>query len=150
MYVVMKPFRAGGKEWKIGETVPDSAVRSPSLIRSNYVARIDSTDYAGDAVNPAETPQGPFEGEVQVNIPIITKDGSMALSVAPGVIFDAMRMLQSPADRVIEEIQGIMDEELLIILDACDQRKAVHTAVRKQAEVLKEAEGTEAGEAGEA
>jgi hypothetical protein len=45
---------------------------------------------------------------------------------------------------VIEEIQGVRDEDLLIILDACDQRKNVHAAVRKQVEALREDNETEA------
>ena len=141
MYVVKKPFNAGGKRWKIGEVVPEGAVRSASLIRGDYVAKIDSglLDVAEAAVGVVET----IEPEGQVNIPIITKDGCMGLSVAPAVISDAFRLIQSPAGEVIEEISGIESDDLLIILDACDSRKNVRNAVRKRAAELKEASETE-------
>lgn len=141
-YVVKKPFDAAGKRWKIGEIMPDGAVQSATLVRAGFVTRIDSglIDIAGDAVVPQELVQD----DGQITLPIITKDGTMVLSVAHAVICDALRMIQSPANEVIEEIQGVRDEDLLIILDACDQRKNVHAAVRKQVEALREDNETEA------
>ncbi len=141
MFVVRKPFNAGGKRWMIGEIVPENVVQSPSLERAGFVARIDSglLDIAEGAVYVPEA----AEGEVQVNVPIITKDGSMDLSVAPAVIYDALRLIQSAGEEVIKEIKGIESEDLLIILDACDGRKNVRAAVRKQAEALREAAETE-------
>ncbi len=135
MYVVRKPFNAGGKRWMIGEIVPEKVVQSPSLERAGFVARIDSglLDIAEGAVSVPEA----AEGEVQVNVPIITKDGSMDLSVAPAVIYDALRLIQSAGEDVIKEVKDIQSEDLLIILDACDGRKNVRSAVRKQADALK-------------
>ena len=144
MYVVQKPFDAGGKRWRIGEILQDGAVKSTALIRGGFVTKIDSglLDVAEGAVGAVE----PLEAVGQVNIPIITKDGCMGLSVAPEVISNALRLIQSPSGEVVEEVNGIESEDLLISLDACDMRKSVRTAVRKRAEELKGAKNGSEGD----
>ena len=143
MYVVKKPVNIGGKRRAIGELVNLDEVKSGTLIRCGYVAKIDSglLDVAEEG--------GAFkaqEGAIEINVPIIQKDGSMDLSVGLETVSEAFRLLQAAPNDAIETINGITDEDLLIILDACDSRKAVHAAVRARATALQEAAKNVEGE----
>ena len=144
MYVVKKPFSINGKRRVIGETLPDDAVTSATLERAGYVTKIDSglLDVAEGVLNSDADKGG-------INVPIITKDGSTGLRVDPAIVCDAIRMLQTAADEVIDEMKTVESEDLLIILDACDRRGNVHSAVRKRAAALKGTKRTEDGSAGD-
>lgn len=138
MYVVKKPLNLGGKRRVIGETLRDDEVVSASLVRSGYVARIDSglLDIAESVAEPLR----PFNGEAITDIPIITKDGGMVIPAAPETIYNTFRLIQTTAEDAVGEISVTEDEDLLIILNACDTRKTVKEAARKRAEELRSGE----------
>lgn len=142
MYVVKKPLNIRGKRRIIGEVIQKSDIdekRVYSLVSSGYIARIDSGALDLAEVSTCAEPIRDFpaqEGGVQVNIPIIKKEGSMVISVAPEGVSDALRLIQTAASEAVKEIEGIDDENVLIILDACDSRKAIKEAVRNRAAVL--------------
>lgn len=142
MYVVKKPIDIGGKRRIIGEVLQDKEVVSPTLIRSGYVAKIDSGVL--DSVEGVVEPLKAFPEGTVINVPITTKDGTLVIPATCETVCNAFRLLQTGADEAIKEIEVSEDEDLLIILDACDSRKAVHTAVRNRAGDLKAVEKSEA------
>lgn len=135
MYVVKKPLNLGGKRRIVGETLRDDEVTSPALVRSGYVAKIDSGLL--DMAEAVAEPLRPFEGGKCIDIPIVTKDGGMVISVYPEAIGNAVRLLQTNAEDTAGEISVSEDEDMLIILDACDSRKKVKEAARRRAEELR-------------
>jgi len=145
MYVVKKPLNLGGKRRIVGETLRDDEVVSAALVRSGYVAKIDS-----GLLNMAEAvaePLRPFDGESLIDIPIITKDGGMVIPVTPGTICNAVRLIQMNVEDAVGEISSSGDEDMLIILDACDTRKTVREAARKRAAILHNMDGEGEGDA---
>lgn len=134
MYVVKKPLTLGGKRRIVGETLRDDEVVSVTLVRSGYVAKIDSGLL--DVAEAVAEPLRPFDGERLIDIPIIAKDGGMVIPVTPETICNAVRLIQTNAEDVAGEISGSEDEDMLIILDACDSRKKVKEAARRRAEEL--------------
>lgn len=149
MYTVVKPINLRGRRRGIGEVVGDDDVergRAAFFIRNGYLSEIkeDPPDAVGDPLDaPVELPAG--AGETKVDIPIVKKEGSMALSVAPGSVSMALWLLQTAAADAIPEIGQVEDEDILIILDACDTRKTVKEAVRNRAAELHRQDAVDKG-----
>lgn len=134
MYVVKRPINIGGRRRIIGEMLRDDEVVSAALVRSGYVAKIDSGLL--DVAEAVAEPIGPFDGEIRIDIPIITKDGGMVIKVSPETVCNAVRLIQTNVEDAAGEIGTSEDEDMLIILDACDSRKKIKDAARRRAEEL--------------
>lgn len=149
MYVVKKPLNLRGKRRVIGEVIQESDVdkrREYSLVRAGYISRLDSGTFdLAEAALHAEPIRKPtaHEGCIEVNIPIIREEGTMALPVTPAAISDALRLLQTAAGEAVQEIKKIEDENILIVLDACDSRKTIKEAARSRAAVIHAGEDDE-------
>lgn len=137
MYIVNKPLNLKGRRRAIGEIVNKGDVepkRAAFLIRNGYLSEIDSGLL--DAMEGAATPLAPFSEKtcgIQIEIPIVKKEGAMVLSAAPESVSIALWLLQTAATEAIPEIGEMEDENILIILDACDSRKTVKEAARSRA-----------------
>lgn len=149
MYTVVKPINLRGRRRGIGEVVGDDDVergRAAFFIRNGYLSEINGgqPDDAGDPPDrPTGLPAG--TGGIKVDIPIIKKEGGMALSTAPESVSMALWLLQTAAADAIPEIGQIEDEDILIILDACDTRKTVKEAVRNRAAELHRQDAVDKG-----
>lgn len=138
MYVVKKPLNLRGKRRSIGEIIQKSDIdenRAYFLIRAGYIVQIEGGVFgtAEMALNTAVIQDFPKQ---EVNVPIIKKEGTMVISVASEGVSNALRLIQVSTSEAVKEIEEIKDENVLIILDACDSRKAVKEAVRNRAAVL--------------
>ena len=148
MYTVNKPLNLKGRRRAIGEIVDNDDVepkRAAFLIRNGYLSEIDSGLL--DAMEWTAPPLASFPektGGIQIEIPIVKKEGAMVLSVTPESVSIALWLLQTAAAEAIPEIEKVEDENILIILDACDSRKTVKEAARIRAvELHKRAGQTE-------
>lgn len=145
MYIVKKPLNLRGVRRKIGEVVNEQDVdktRAYSLVRSGYLSEVGESA-AGLIQDSAASlpPISAQEGEVLINVPIIRKEGTMSILVAPEGVSEVIRLLQSTALDAEQAIKGIEDDNILILLDACDSRKTVKAAARNRAMEL--SQGTE-------
>ena len=149
MYIVRKSVNLRGRRRAIGETVGDGDVdqrRAAFFIRNGYLSKINGgqPDDAGDPPDrPTGLPAG--TGGIKVDIPIIKKAGAMALSTAPESVSMALWLLQTAAADAIPEIGQVEDEDILIILDACDTRKTVKEAARSRAAELHRRDAADKG-----
>lgn len=145
MYIVKKPLNLCGVRRKIGEVVNEQDVdktRVYSLVRSGYLSEVSES--AAGLIQDSAASLLPFpaqEGETLINVPIIRKEGTMSILVAPEGISEAIRLIQSTVPEVEQAIKEIEDDNILILLDACDSRKAVRAAARNRAMEL--SQGTE-------
>ncbi|MCI9357715.1 MAG: hypothetical protein HFH59_09280 [Lachnospiraceae bacterium] len=138
MYTVTKPLNLRGRRRVIGEIVGEHDVeqsRAAFFIRNGYLSEINEKrpDTAGSSASVSVEKQKP---ESKVDIPIIKKDGAMALSTAPESVSMALWLIQTAAAEAVPEIGRVEDEDILIILDACDTRKTVKEAARIRAAEL--------------
>ena len=135
MYTVTKPLNLRGRRRVMGEIVENCDVeqsRAAFFIRNGYLSEISEKqpNTAGGSASVSAKKQKP---EIKVDIPIIKKDGAMALSTAPESVSMALWLIQTAAAEAVPEIAQVEDEDILIILDACDTRKTVKEAARIRA-----------------
>ena len=138
MYTVTKPLNLRGRRRVMGEIVENCDVeqsRAAFFIRNGYLTEISEKqpNTAGGSASVSAKKQKP---EIKVDIPIIKKDGAMALSTAPESVSMALWLIQTAAAEAVPEIAQVEDEDILIILDACDTRKTVKEAARIRAAEL--------------
>lgn len=138
MYTVTKPLNLRGRRRVMGEIVENCDVeqsRAAFFIRNGYLSEISEKqpNTAGGSASVSAKKQKP---EIKVDIPIIKKDGAMALSTAPESVSMALWLIQTAAAEAVPEIAQVEDEDILIILDACDTRKTVKEAARIRAAEL--------------
>lgn len=138
MYTVTKPLNLRGRRRVMGEIVENCDVeqsRAAFFIRNGYLSEISEKqpNTAGGSASVSAKKQKP---EIKVDIPIIKKDGAMALSTAPESVSMALWLIQTAAAEAVPEIAQVEDEDILIILDACGTRKTVKEAARIRAAEL--------------
>lgn len=138
MYAVTKPLNLRGRRRVMGEIVENCDVeqsRAAFFIRNGYLSEISEKqpNTAGGSASVSAKKQKP---KIKVDIPIIKKDGAMALSTAPESVSMALWLIQTAAAEAVPEIAQVEDEDILIILDACDTRKTVKEAARIRAAEL--------------
>lgn len=138
MYTVTKPLNLRGRRRVMGEIVENCDVeqsRAAFFIRNGYLSEISEKqpNTAGGSASVSAKKQKP---EIKVDITIIKKDGAMALSTAPESVSMALWLIQTAAAEAVPEIAQVEDEDILIILDACDTRKTVKEAARIRAAEL--------------
>lgn len=137
-YTVLKPFSTRGRRHHIGDIVGDDYIAPESatrLMRSGHITEGMQVAYGVEYFEP--------KGTDAIQIPILEKDGNLMLMVSSQTISQAVRLIQTGVEQAIEEIQHSGDEDMLIILNACDSRKAVKAAAKKRAGELDTGNGTE-------
>ena len=133
-YIALKSITLSGVAYAAGDSIPADAVlpsRVPALIRTKSIARANE--------HPAEaqkTPQDDANNFGGVNLPIQTEDGVLELPASGEDIVKAVEVMQMNADDAAKAVGDIESETALIIIDACESRKTVKTAVKARAEEL--------------
>ena len=147
-YVVKKPLDIGGRRRAIGEILRDDEVRGGSLIRSGYVAKIDSG--LANTADAPDSPNGGVSSGGKVNLPVIAKSGLTVISVAPESIYEAVRIMQLSQADAIAAAEQSGDPDMLTVVSLCESNKTILSAVRKQLSDLEAGESADGGSAGEA
>ena len=86
--------------------------------------------------------------EKDITVPIIAKEGTLELILSPGEVVEAIRILQLNAKEAAKAIGQVEKEEVLIMIDALDERSTVQTAAAAKARELGE-QGKEEEQKGE-
>lgn len=123
--IAQKPCCFGGKQFFIGEEIPEEFVLDPK-----------AQEMMGTLVIVAES-QG-SETPAAVSVTLHSKQGDMSLSVtADGIqsVFDALTGDVEDAKKTIKEMT---DEDALILLHAAESRKSVQAAAEARANELSE------------
>lgn len=139
-YIALKTITLSGVEYVEGATIPADAVlpsRVPALIRTKKIARINERP-----AEAQETPQDDTNDFGGVNLPIQTENGVLELPASGEDIVKAVEVMQMNADDAAKAVGDIESETALIIIDACESRKTVKTAVKARAEELNAAANT--------
>lgn len=142
--IAKKPCSFGGRIFYIGDEIPSEFVVNPKAQEKIGVIAIAAS---GGALN--ESPIAASFGQVEFTIPINHKNGKMQLSCNEEQIAKVAEIMQMPAGDAKEAIRKVKDEKILIVLNACDSRKAVKDATEAAADHLGVPEETQEESAGE-
>lgn len=133
-YIALKSITLSGVDYAAGDSIPADAVlpsRVPALIRTKSIARANERP-----VEAQETPQNDANDFGGVNLPIQTENGVLELPASGEDIVKAVEVMQMNAEDAAKAVCDIESETTLIIIDACESRKTVKTAVKARAEEL--------------
>lgn len=147
-YVVKKPLDIGGKRRLIGEILSDQEVSGGAVIRSGYVARVNSM--LADIAVRSESPSGAGPTIGQINLPDLSKNGSEGISVSPESICEAVRVMQLSQAEAIAAAEKSEDEDMLAIVGLCESNKTILSAVRKRLSDLEARKAADGGSEGDA
>lgn len=146
-FVCKKPITLSGRNFSYGEVIPDGYVlpgRALMLIRSNYIAEVESSTIQAEE---AVTPILPFQeeiGETLITIPISTEKGVLEVITSSQTVTTVFSIMQKTVEEAEKDIAGLEDENALILLNAADSRKGIQKAAEERATQLnKEAEPPE-------
>lgn len=140
--IAQKPCNFCGRRFFVGDEIPVELVVSPNvqaklgvltIYNDGGVVSSNAPPEADGNTGEAVTPLRALEDQTQVTIPIETETGIQTISAAPESIIDALRIMQMDVKAAEKEIEGLKDENTLVILHACDSRKGVKNASEKKA-----------------
>lgn len=145
MYICNKSLKLGTKTYNPGDTIPDEAVlgsRKRALISSGYISNISEMDEIKTGIDAAELIEtGGAAGHIMVPI-VADDDNSSDLAEMMAVplseadaqhVFSIMQMGVPEAEKAIAKVEN---ENILIVLHACDSRVGVKKAAQKKADTL--------------
>ena len=143
--IAKKPCSFNGQTFYIGDEIPSEFVINPKAQEKLGVISI-----AADGGDPSESAvTGAFVGQVEFAIPINQRDGKMILHCNEEQICKAAEVMQMTAGEAKETIKEIDDEKVLILLNACDSRKAIKAATEAAATKLNFEEDVQEESAGD-
>lgn len=131
--IAKKPCSFNGQTFYIGDEIPSEFVINPKAQENLGTIAIVST---------GDTPKTDFSditvevSQVEFGVPIKQKDGIMTLYLNEEQICRAVEVMQMTATEAKEAIREIAEEKILILLNACDSRKAVKEATEAAAAEL--------------
>lgn len=136
--IAQKPCSFGGRKFFVGNEIPVEMVTNPKKQERMGVIAISEGKSeslrTGYAIMPDSIRSFPGDlGHMQVSIPIETESGPQALSLNPESITEALRIMQMDVKDAEKVIDTVEDENVLIILHACDSRKGIKSASEKKA-----------------
>ncbi len=140
--IAKKPCSFNGQTFYIGDEIPPEFVINPKAQENLGTIAIVSVSDAS-RTNPAE------DGQVEFGVPIKQKDGTMTLYLNKEQICRAVEVMQMTTSEAKEAIKEIADEKILILLNACDSRKAVKEATEVAAAELNPEEDVQEERAGD-
>lgn len=120
---------------KLEEAVKEAAAVS----EENETLRARIAELEEAAASTDGTPKGAQEPP-KIVVPITTADGVLELQMAPEDIVAAITTMQLNADNAAAAVGAVAKEEILILIDAVDKRKTVHTAILERVEAIKKSE----------
>lgn len=138
-FVCKKPITLSGRSFSYGEVIPDGYVlsgRALTLIRSNYIAEVESGVLQAEE---AVTPIRPFQdetGETLITIPISTENGILEVITSSQTVTTVFSIMQKTVEEAEKDIAGMEDENALVLLNAADSRKGIQKAAEERATQL--------------
>ena len=118
MYIVKKPLKLLGKRRWPGDTIEEKDIPNVALLlREGYMSEIP------DEISGVLESTG-------INIPVCGKEGSTEVVMSEDEVKSVFAMLQMSTSDVSDNIKGIQSTEVLTLIGACDNRKAVQSAVK--------------------
>lgn len=144
--IAKKPCSFNGQTFYIGDEIPSEFVINPkaqenlgtiAIVSTGNVLKTDLSDITAEV------------GQVEFVVPIKQKDGTMTLYMNEDQIRRAVEVMQMTASEAKETIKGITEEKILILLNACDSRKAVKEATEAAAAELNPEEDVQEESAGD-
>lgn len=132
--IAKKPCSFGGQKFFIGDEIPKNLVADAKLQEQRGVITIADGSAGGSGGNP-EPPSGP------VMIPVrgwnYSESGlATEVQATPEQIQQVFSFLQCTAEEVVKSLVDIVDENILVLLYAVDNRATVRNAAKKQADRL--------------
>lgn len=131
------PCTFAGKKYLIGEEIPADVVENPEAQTKRGVITVMHDGESAASVNAV-----PKMGDIKFSIPIHLEDQDYEVSVTESeltVFTDVLQMgVSSNAEKakVAEIVSSVESEDLLILMDAVDGRKAVKDAVKERVDSL--------------
>ena len=144
--IAKKPCSFNAQTFYIGDEIPSEFVINPkaqenlgtiAIVSTGNVLKTDLSDITAEV------------GQVEFVVPIKQKDGTMTLYMNEDQICRAVEVMQMTASEAKETIKGITEEKILILLNACDSRKAVKEATEAAAAELNPEEDVQEESAGD-
>lgn len=133
-YIVKKPMNLAGKRRIIGEVLSDEEInltRVYSLVQSGYLAEVGNMS---ESVHNFDT----IKERTSMIVPIKQGNDSFELELKAEDVVQVFEMLQETVEVATERIKEIEKEEVLILIDATDNRKGVKASAVEQAKKIKE------------
>lgn len=141
LYKALKPCTISGKKYLIDNEVDVSTLTEKeiaSLKKMRFIVEAGlNAPVSTDEENPVEK---------TVEVPVITKDGTFTVDLTADQLCKVVTVIQSEAEKAVEEVNLIEDENTLILIHRLDSRKTVQKAAKEKAEALAKAKAeAEAG-----
>lgn len=129
--VAKKPCSFGGKDFFIGDEIPNELVNDPA-----YQEKLGVLIHVDDAF----WMQGMHQDGI-FSIPIIKDvDADTAevldIKLSEGEVQQVFAILQMDEEHAVEAIERVEEENILIVVHACDSRLACKNAAKQRAETL--------------
>lgn len=132
-YTALKPCKFAGVSYRVGDLVPDEVVHpgaAKNLIKADVLAQNKETPIL-------EGLAAPVAPEI---VSLAVKDGedTIALDVTVEGLQDVVSVLTSKVGETEHVIDGMTDNDALILLHLCDNRKTIKEAAESRATALAE------------
>lgn len=128
--IAKKPCSFGGKDFFIGDEIPEELVNDPAYQEQlGVLAHVDESSWM----------TGTDKGTL--SIPIIKDvDADTAevldIKLSEGEVQQVFAILQMDEEHAVEAIERVEEENTLIVVHACDSRLACKNAAKQRAETL--------------
>ena len=140
MLVAKKPCIFGGKKFWIGDQIPDELVLNPEAQEKMGILTIVGKAEDGILANDDIAAQ---VGQVLFAIPIVNGNETIKIDMSEENIVQAVSIMQMKAADAEKAIKDVVNESVLIFLNALDSRKSVKDAAKKKAMDEEESTGEE-------
>lgn len=140
MLVAKKPCIFGGKKFWIGDQIPDELVLNPEAQEKMGILTIVGKAEDGILANDDIVAQ---VGRVLFAIPIVNGNETIKIDMSEENIVQAVSIMQMKAADAEKAIKDVVNESVLIFLNALDSRKSVKDAAKKKAMDEEESAGEE-------
>lgn len=137
-YVALKPCRLSGQSFKIGEIVPAENVL-PGAAKNLVKMGIITED--GDNATAVMPQPVTMKASKNTSVVIHTKEGDMPLEVTAEGLQAVVDVLTSKVGEAETIINGMTDDDALILLSCCDSRKSIQELTATRAKALNEGAG---------
>lgn len=127
-YVALKPCCFAGRNFKIGESVPDELIHpgaANNLVKMQIIAKHGGTDNR-------TAPNG------AITVMIHAEEGDMPLDLTAESIQTVFDVLTGTATEAAAIVETMTDSDALILLHLTDSRKSVKAAAETRAKALQE------------